>query len=99
MPKLCNSSWWPNAWIDEQGNSADLTELRKSAVLKNVRRSSNELVLILEQNGHVCTAKTGGHLSDEFVVLIRHLLLQHWGELVSSVEEIEVDLSALGLLD
>lgn len=54
-----------------------------------------ELTLILKSDGAIFTATIGPNLSVDFSVLLRHLLLQHCGELISDVEHIEIDLAAL----
>jgi len=96
MTRLRDFSWWPNAWSSENVSShTPIDTIRGKGVLKNVRRMGNELTLILECNGATCTAKIGSHLSEDFVILLRHILLQHWGEPISAVEEFEVDFGDL----
>ena len=94
MTKLRDFSWWPSAWIDKSGGSISPTEIT-NAPLKNVRRAGRELILMVEHNGSVCTATFGSSLSEDLIILLRHILLQHWGEPVSAVEHIEIDLAAL----
>src|SRR5262245_18660872 len=95
MPRLCDSPWWPNTWINEMGGSRSHSEIRKSGVLKNVRRSKDQLTLIVECNGAICTAQIDSQLSADFAVLLRHVLLQHWGQPISVVENIEIEFAKL----
>jgi hypothetical protein len=95
MTRLRDFSWWPNAWTSEKGGSHSPIEIRKKGLLKNVRRIGNELTLILECDGVIFTATIGSHLSEDFLILLRHILLQHWGEPISAVEEFEVDFGHL----
>ena len=91
MTVLRDFSWWPNVWTSENGSSLIPIDIRKNGVLQNVSRKGTELTLILECNGVICTAKIGSAFSEEFVILLRHILLQHWGEPISSLENIEVN--------
>ena len=50
---------------------------------------------MVEHNGVICTAQIGSQLSEDFLILLRHILLQHWGEGVSVVEDIEVNFDDL----
>jgi hypothetical protein len=91
MTVLRDFSWWPTVWTSENGSSLIPIDIRENGVLQNVSRKGTELTLILECNGVICTAKIDSALSEEFVILLRHILLQHWGEPISSVENIEVN--------
>jgi hypothetical protein len=91
MTRLRDYPWWPNAWTGENGGSHTSIDIRTSGVLQNVRRMGNELTLILECNGVICTAVITSHLSEDFVILLRHILLQHSGEPISAVENVEVN--------
>src|SRR5262245_2033704 len=86
---LCEFPWWPKTWTDEWGRSPDPIELRETAVLKYARKSDDDLIVILEHEGAICTAKIA-QLSEDFVILLRHILLRHCGEPISAVENIEV---------
>ena len=90
MTRLRDYPWWPNAWTSEKGGSHSPIEIRKKGMLKSVRRMGNELTLILECNGVIFTATIGSHLSEDLSILLRHVLLQHWGEPISAVEDLEV---------
>ena len=94
MPELRDFSWWPSAWLDESGALIGRDEIT-NAILKNVRRADRELILIAQNNGHMYTAIIGDPLPMDIIVLLRHILLQFWGEPVSAVEHIEIDLAAL----
>ena len=68
-----------------------------NAVLKNVRRSTNHLTLMVEQDGTICTAQIGSQLSEDFLILLRHILLQHCGKHIEDVGDFEANFSGLGL--
>lgn len=93
MTRLRDFSWWPNTWFTENGDSHAAIDIRKNGVLTNVRRMGNELMLIMEFNGATLTANIDSHLSADFLILLRHILLQHWGETLSVVENLQLDLS------
>jgi hypothetical protein len=90
MNRIGEYSWWPNAWIDDRSHSISSNDIRENAVLKNVRRKGDELTLIVDHRGTTCTAKIGAQLSDDFLILLRHVLLQHWGQPISAVENFEI---------
>jgi hypothetical protein len=90
MLRLRDFPWWPNACIDERGRLLNPTD----AVLKNVRRLGNELLLILECEGTTYTAKAGAHLPENDLILLCHILLQHYGLPLSEVENFDVDFDA-----
>ena len=96
MTRLRDYPWWPNAWTSENGGSHSPIEIRKKGMLQNVRRMGNELTLILECNGVIHSAKIGSHLSGDVLILLLHILIQHWGEPISAVEDLEVNFPGLG---
>ena len=96
MTRLRDFPWWPTTWTSENGGLPNPTEIRKTAVLKKVRRSGDKLVLILEHNGGICSAQIGSQLSVDFLILLRRILLQHCGKAISAVENCEIDVAALG---
>ena len=93
MTRFRDFPWWPNAWVDDENQWLSTSELRKTAVLKNVRKMGAEIALIVEHNGASYTAKVDSQLSADFLILLRHILLQNWGQPLSVVEDIEVDFS------
>ena len=95
MARLRDFPWWPSAWVSETGSSPTTEEISKYGILKNVRRMGNELTLILECNGVIFTATIGAQLSVDLLILLRHILLQQWGESMESVENIDFDISNL----
>lgn len=90
MNRIGEFAWWPKTWLDDQSGSVNPTDIRESGVLKNVRRTGDELTLIVDHKGATCTAKIVAQLSDDFLILLRHVLLQHWGEPISTVENFEI---------
>jgi hypothetical protein len=91
MTQLRDFDWWPSTWIYETGSSFAPTEIGKDAVLKNVRRMYGSLTLVAAHNGVIYTAKVNPYRSEDFLILLRHILLQHWGEPISAVEQFEVN--------
>ena len=87
--KLRDFSWWPTVWYDKVNRSVSPTLIQNEAVLTNVRLSNTRLTLISQMNGATFTAKTDEFvLSADFLILLRHILLQHYGEPISAVEKI-----------
>jgi hypothetical protein len=87
--KLRDFSWWPKVWYDKVNRSVSPTVIRNEAVLTNVRLSDTRLTLISQMSGATFTAKTDHFvLSVDFLILLRHILLQHYGEPISDVENI-----------
>lgn len=91
MARLGDFSWWPSSWSDQNG--ASFTSI--DGVLRNVRRSGKELILILENNGSMIMAQVNPQNSEDFVILLRHILLQHIGEPMSVVENIDMVVGVL----
>jgi len=96
LAKLRDFRWWPNVWRESTTGSVTLVE--NEAVLTNVKLADNHLTLISQRNGATFTAKVDTSLlPQDCLVLLRHILLQHWGEPLSAVEALEVDLGAFEL--
>jgi hypothetical protein len=90
MACLRDFSWWPIDWTnDAQHASLPAEEIRERGVLKNARLCEG-LVLAVELNGVIYTAKITTRLSTDFLILLRHILLQHWGEPITNVEDVEI---------
>jgi hypothetical protein len=49
----------------------------------------------VELNGVTYTAKIATQLSEDFLILLRHMLLQHWGEALEAVENVDVGFNHL----
>ena len=64
-------------------------------MLKNASRRSDNLTLTVELNGVTYTAKIATQLSEDFLILLRHMLLQHWGEALEAVENVDVGFNHL----
>jgi hypothetical protein len=86
---------WPNACLDDASRSVSSSEMRKDAVLKNVRRLGNELTLMVEPNGGICTAQIGSQLFEDSLILLPHIRLQHEVEPISAAEDLEVNRTVL----
>ena len=92
MRHLRDFTWWPNVWRDEASRSLSSSEIRKDGVLKYVRRFTNRLSLVVDYHGVFYRAEIFANPSDEFLIRLRHILLQHQGEPMEMVENIEIDL-------
>jgi hypothetical protein len=53
------------------------------------------LLLVVDDNGVICTATIASNLSADFFILLRHILLQHWGEPMEVVENIDLNFGQL----
>jgi hypothetical protein len=91
MARLRDFAWWPSTWMCESGSCPAPSVEDKNGVLKNVRTQPGGLTLMVDQNGVIYTARIVTDLSEEFLILLRHILLQHWGEPMDVVENIEID--------
>lgn len=92
MPQLKDFAWWPTTWSATTGNDPTAAEINKYGVLKNVRRVSRALILVIDCNGVICTATIAPSVSEDILILLRHILLQHWDEPIRLVAEIEFSL-------
>jgi len=64
-------------------------------VLKIVRCFTNRLTLVVDYNGVFYRAEIYGNPSDDFLIRLLHILLQHQGEPMEMVENIEIDFDHL----
>jgi len=60
-------------------------------VLKNVRLLDDSLGLVVDYKGAICTATVMPNLSKDAVILLRHILLQHFSQPMEVVEKIDID--------
>jgi len=64
-------------------------------VFTNARSLPGGLTLVVDYTGVIYTAKIGAHLSEDFLFLLRHILMQHLGEPISAVEHFDVNFGDL----
>jgi len=95
MACLKDFPWWPSVWTNEADASHTTAEISEQAVFTNARRLSDGLTMAVEQNGVAYTAKITAHLSEDFLILLRHILLQHRGEPMKVVENFDIGFSQL----
>ena len=95
MACLRDFPWWPSDWTNAAGASLPTAEIREHGVLQNASRRSDNLTLTVELNGVTYTAKITAQLSEDFLILLRHILLQHWGETMEAVENVYVGFNPL----
>jgi hypothetical protein len=94
MTHLKDFPWWPTVWVSERGPSHSSAEISTDGVLKNARPiGTSGLKLIVDDKGDVFTGiiQWPPTLSEDSLILLRHILLQHWGKPMSFVENIEID--------
>ena len=93
MTRLKDFPWWPTVWVNERGASLAPAELSTDGTLKNARPTGNSgLSLIVDYRGIIFTAiiSRPPTLSQDSLILLRHILLQHWGEAMCVVENIDI---------
>lgn len=79
----------------ESGSCSAPSVKDENGVLKNVRTQPGGLTLMVDQNGVIYTARIVTNLSEDFLILLRHILLQHRGEPMDVVENIEIDFNII----
>ena len=79
----------------ESGSCSAPSVEDKNGVLKNVRTQPGGLTLMVDQNGVVYTARIVNNLSEDFLILLRHILLQYRGEPMDVVKNIEIDFNVI----
>jgi hypothetical protein len=95
MTRLKELPWWPTIWIAQTGNAPTATEISKNGALNNVQRLPNGLTLLVDHNGIICTAIVNPALSEDALILLRHILLQYRGQPMEVVEAIDIDFQNL----
>jgi hypothetical protein len=95
MSQLKTHPWWPTAWLPYGGRCAT-GEVRTNGVLKNVRRSTDNLTLVVDCNGVICTATVSDpYLAEDTLILLRHVLLQRYGEPMAVIEDFDIELGGM----
>lgn len=94
MAKLKTLQWWPRAWLSNGGSTHTAEEVRKHGVLNNVSRSMDTLTLIADCNGAICTATITPHLSEEMLILLRHIFLGYYGQPMAVIEDLDIELGS-----
>lgn len=91
MRRLRDYPWWPTVWFSPTGWY--LThEVIRGGIFRNSRRVAGGLSLEVEHEGIVCTATIeSSNISQENVILLRHILLQHCGEEMRLVADLNID--------
>jgi hypothetical protein len=93
MARLESFPWWPTTWGVQSGHAPTPAEISRDGVLKNVRLLDDKLSLVVDYTGVICTATVMPNLSQDAVILLRHILLQHVGQPMEVVEKIDIDFS------
>ena len=90
MARLRDFPWWLSTWVSKTGSSPATAEMSKHGVLKNVRLLRDGITLIMDHNGVIYTSKITPHLSEDFLILLRHILLQQWEQPMEVVENSDI---------
>ena len=91
MARLKSFPWWPTTWGVQSGHAPTPAGISRDGVLKNVRLLDDSLGLVVEYKGAICTATVMPNLSKDAVILLRHILLQHFSQPMEVVEKIDID--------
>jgi len=91
MARLKSFPWWPTTWGVQDGHAPIPAEICRDGVLKNVRLLDDSLGLVVDYKGAICTATVMPNLSKDAVILLRHILLQYFGQPIEVVEKIDID--------
>lgn len=98
MPYLREFSWWPSVWVTPAGWFVTHEEMIRVGSFQNARHSIDGLSLEAEHEGVICKATiTSAELSKEDLILLRHILMQHHGEEMSVIANLNIDLSNTGV--
>jgi hypothetical protein len=95
MTRLKELPWWPTIWAAQTGSRCSAEEINKSGVLMNVRRSQNSLTLLVDHKGVLCSATVTPRVSEDTVILLRHILLQQYGHPLEVVGDLAIDLQGV----
>jgi hypothetical protein len=91
MARLKELEWWPTFWGTEAGNSPTAEEISNDGVLKNVRLFRDGLTLMVDHKGVICTTIVTPQLSRDALILLRHILLQYYGQPMAVIEAMDID--------
>ena len=78
-------------WRAERGNAPIPEEISKHGLLKSVRRLPDGLAFAVDYKGVVCTTTITPRISEDNLILLRHVLIQYWGQPMEVVEAIDID--------
>jgi hypothetical protein len=91
MTSLNKFQWWPKYWLAQAGSNPTTAEISKHGTLTNVQMLDGSLRLVVDYMGTSCTGTISPGLSKDALILLRHILLQHYGERMEIVEQIDID--------
>jgi hypothetical protein len=72
--------------------------VRTNGELKNVGRSGGYPHAGGGLQGVICTATISPHLPEDTLILLRHILLQKYGEPMAALEDLDIDLQGVFLV-
>jgi hypothetical protein len=94
MPQLKRHSWWPTAWLSDDHRTPTAEEVRANGVLKNVRRSSDSLTLVVDCKDITCMATITPHFPEDTLILLRHIFLGYYGQPMAVIEDLDIELGS-----
>ncbi len=91
MARFKDYPWWPTTWEAQTNHTPTPEEISNGGVLKNVRLLGRRVLsFVVDHRGYTYTATVTPNLPEDALILVRHILLQQWGEPMNVVEEIEL---------
>ncbi len=91
MPRFKEYPWWPTTWEAQAGQKPTPEKISRGGLLRNVRLlGRHDLSFVVDHKGATYTATVTPNLPEDTLILVRHILLQQWGEPMNVVEEIEL---------
>lgn len=93
MPRLKDYRWWPTVWVSSAGWCLTNEEIIRVGRFHNAKHVTDGLRLEAEHQGVICTA-TINHLemSEDSLILLRHILLQYYREEMQIVANLDIEL-------
>ena len=95
MIRLKELPWWPTIWAAQTGSPCTAEEINRDGVLLNVQRSQTSLTLLVDHKGIICSATVRPKVSEDALILLRHILLQQYGHPMEVVGNLGIDLQAV----
>ena len=98
VPRLKDYPWWPTVWATPAGWFITDDEMIRVGLFQNARRVAGGLSLEAAHGGVICTARiNSSEMSLDQLILLRHILLQHYREPMRIVADLEFDFRHLAV--
>lgn len=96
MPRLKDYPWWPNVWATPNGSGIADDAIVRAGIFQNARRVLGGLNLEVEYRNVICTARiNSSDMSLDHLILLRHILLQHYREPMRIVADLDFDVTTM----